>query len=121
MRDGALVQHGVPTDLWYHPVDAFVAEFLGHPNIWIGPDGTVVAPIPSLVITDSAALPVVERVTVAECAVVDVSFREGRWRLLLDEQSDTHRRITVDSDVPHTIGERVFVRIEHDELHTLTD
>ncbi len=121
MRNGAVVQHGPPTDLWYRPADAFVAEFLGHPNIWTGPNGAVVAPISSLVVTDSAALPDGERAIVAQGVVIDVSFREGRWRLLLDEQSNTHRRITVDSDVPHAIGEHVFVRIEHDKLQTLAD
>ncbi len=121
MRNGAVVQQGPPTDLWYRPANAFVAEFLGHPNIWTEANSTVVAPIASLVLTDSPARGDDEGATVAECVVIDVSFREGRWRLLLGEQAGARRKITLDSDVPHAIGERVFVRIDHDKLHTLAD
>lgn len=119
MRDGEVVQHGPPTELWYRPADAFVAEFLGHPNIWSGPNGTVVAPISSLELTDSASSLDAQRHTVAQCLVSDVEFREGRWRLSLDEQSGSRRCITVDSDRPQQVGDVVLVRIDHGALHTL--
>lgn len=120
MRHGAVVQHGPPTELWYRPVDAFAAEFLGHPNIWSGPNGTVVAPISSLKLTEEATAPNA-RATVAQCAVTDREFREGRWRLSLQESSGSKRQITVDSDEPRELDDLVFVRIDHDALHTLTD
>jgi thiamine transport system ATP-binding protein len=44
LRAGRLVQIGEPADLWHRPVDAFVARFLGHTNIWavaVGSDGDV--------------------------------------------------------------------------------
>ena len=34
LRAGRLVQIGEPGELWRRPVDAFVARFLGHPNVW---------------------------------------------------------------------------------------
>ncbi|MBB1030075.1 ABC transporter ATP-binding protein [Dietzia sp. SLG310A2-38A2] len=33
VRDGRVVQHGTPDDLWNHPVDEFVADFLGSGRI----------------------------------------------------------------------------------------
>lgn len=119
MSEGRVVQYGPPTDLWYRPVDAFVAEFLGHPNIWAGPNGAVLAPISSLVVIDSATSSDVARSTAARGVVTDVSFREGRWRLSVDERSGAGRRIIVDSDTPHTIGDHVFVQIADDTLHPL--
>lgn len=121
MRDGEVVQHGAPTELWYRPTNAFVAEFLGHPNIWSGPNGTVVAPISSLRLTETATASDAQRTTVAQCLVTDVEFREGRWRLSLEEQLGSKRRITVDSDASKQIGDVVSVHIDHQALHTLDD
>ena len=36
MRDGGIVQQGTPRDVYFHPNDAFVAEFLGSTNILRG-------------------------------------------------------------------------------------
>ena len=36
MRDGRIVQEGPPREVYFHPVDAFVAEFLGGSNILPG-------------------------------------------------------------------------------------
>jgi iron(III) transport system ATP-binding protein len=36
MRDGRIVQEGVPREVYFHPNDAFVAEFLGSTNILRG-------------------------------------------------------------------------------------
>ena len=119
MREGVVVQHGPPTDLWYRPVDAFVAEFLGHPNIWRGPNGAVVAPVSSLVLVEASTASDVGATTIVQGVVVDAAFREGRWRLLLDEQSGAQRRITVDTDIAHGVGDVVSVRIDHAKLHTL--
>lgn len=119
MSEGRVVQHGSPTDLWYRPADAFVAEFLGHANIWAGSNGTVVAPISSLVVIDPATSSNAPPEALAHGVVVDVSFREGRWRLSLDERSGAGRRIIVDSDTPNAIGDHVLVRIAHDKLHAL--
>lgn len=121
MRRGHVVQHAAPTELWYEPVDSFVADFLGHPNIWVGPTSTVVAPVSSLAVVESAITSDLERSSVAAGLVADMSFQEGRWRLVLEEQAGAHRRITVDSDRAHEIGEQVLVRIEHDRIHTLAD
>jgi thiamine transport system ATP-binding protein len=34
VADGRLVAVGTPSELWSNPKQRFVAEFLGHPNIW---------------------------------------------------------------------------------------
>ena len=44
MAAGRPVAVGSPADLWADPGSRFVAEFLGHPNVWsvtVGPDGEV--------------------------------------------------------------------------------
>ncbi len=48
LRAGRIVQSGSPEDLWYRPVSRFVAEFLGHPNLWPADGGTVLVPVPAL-------------------------------------------------------------------------
>jgi thiamine transport system ATP-binding protein len=119
MRDGVIIQQGTPTDLWYRPADAFAAEFLGHPNIWRGPNGVVLAPVSSITVVEAAAPSDVGASTLVRGEVTDVAFREGRWRLSLDELAEPHRRIIVDSDVAHAVGDVVSVRIDHEKLHTL--
>jgi len=118
MRDGVVVQHGPPTDLWYRPTNAFVAEFLGHPNIWRDSNGIVVAPVPSLTLVDTASSS--EVLDVARGVVNDVAFREGRWRLLVAEDTGSRRQITVDSDVAHAVGDAVSVGIDIKKLHPLS-
>ena len=44
VADGRLVSVGTPAELWSDPGRRFVAEFLGHPNLWhvtVAGDGTV--------------------------------------------------------------------------------
>ena len=36
LRDGEIQQVGRPVDVWRDPSSAFVARFLGHPNVWGG-------------------------------------------------------------------------------------
>lgn len=117
MRDGEAVQHGAPTDLWYRPADAFVAEFLGHPNIWTVDQGTVVAPISSLAVLDESASLSPDWSIVG--VVIDVAFREGRWRLTVDESEGQRRQITVDSDVAHRVGDVVTIGVDQALLHRL--
>lgn len=47
LRGGRLVQVGTPNDLWWRPVDAEAATFVGPATVvdaTVGPDGTVVGP-----------------------------------------------------------------------------
>ena len=119
MREGRVMQHGPPTELWHRPDDVFVAEFLGHPNIWTGPNGSVVAPIVSIgLVTDPVSVRPTDA-SLVEATVVDAMFREGRWRMSLDEVGGEQRRITVDDHRSYSAGDTVFVRIDPGALRRL--
>ena len=133
LRDGRMQQVGEPIQLWQAPRSAFVAEFLGHPNIWpvmVSEEGAVSvgghcwaessdwAPGPAVVVVPIGAL----RVEAGGPLVVEVQsvvFREGRRRVsgVLDGSgrlpvifestgplsSSGVIRITVDVDVVHRL------------------
>jgi spermidine/putrescine transport system ATP-binding protein len=50
MRDGRIVQIGSPRDLYDHPVNRYVAEFVGKSNFFTGPKaGTVISVRPEMI------------------------------------------------------------------------
>lgn len=121
MREGAVAQHGPPADVWHRPVDEFVAHFLGHPNIWAAPSGRVLAPLSSVAIRSPSSTEPERRAEAIPAVVEGVAFREGRWRLRLVESSGDRRRIVVDTDVEHRVGNNVVVQVDLDGLHPLGD
>jgi thiamine transport system ATP-binding protein len=106
VRAGRLQQVGRPVELWRAPVSEFVAEFLGHPNIWtveVGPGGEVaVGEGPGAVVLEGAlpvgdgggrapagcyrvvvptgAIEVVDGVGSGVVEVGSVAFRDGWFR-----------------------------------------
>jgi len=131
-----VVQHGAPAEVWSRPVDRFAATFLGHPNIWADAAGDVLAPIPSLSIVPSQSEirsngPLGENsngvpeggngegIEHVRATLVGAEFREGRWRLTLDEVAGASRSITLDNDRPFPIGSPLIVRIDRSALHRL--
>ncbi len=49
MRHGDIVHQAKPADLWVDPRTVFVARFLGHRNVWFGPDGPHLVPVDAVV------------------------------------------------------------------------
>lgn len=78
LRDGRIEQAGTPSELWHEPASLFVAEFVGHTNLWPRADGgTDVVPITALVPIDDGASGDGGGDIVA-VSVTSVTFREGR-------------------------------------------
>lgn len=86
LRAGRIEQEGRPVELWWEPRSGFVAEFLGHPNIWVvtvdqasagvwsGLDPgrhQVMVPVGAVTVDRDGPLKV---------TVESVVFREGRFR-----------------------------------------
>ncbi|MCD6289583.1 MAG: ABC transporter ATP-binding protein, partial [Anaerolineae bacterium] len=109
MRDGRIVQEGSPEEVYRHPVDAFVARFLGLSNLLRGrvvADGRVETPIGVLAVPDASSIAPGTDVTVLirpEAAVLpstgqepnlirgrvlDRAFRGSQYRLRTTHAGD---------------------------------
>ncbi len=107
MREGRVVQSGQPEALWHRPVSRFVAEFLGHPNVWEFDDEIVLAPLTSLSVDPDGELEVV---------VVDAVFVDGRFRIT--SMADDRRVVFEDRARP-LLGEAMRLRVDGRQLRTL--
>lgn len=119
MREGRVVQQGSPAAVWARPIDRFTATFLGHSNIWEEADHEVLAPVPSLRVL-APGEPLVSGAASIAAAVRATEFREGRWRLFLDELGGQARSIVVDTSRPFGIGAEVVVQVDSAGLHRLS-
>ncbi len=120
MRDGVIAQRGVPADVWHRPASPFVARFLGHPNLWSIDGSTVLAPLPSIRMIDDGAAGSAGH-EVVDVELVDVEFREGRYRVTVAERGadgGPGRRIVFDSAIdPRTVhGDRFQVAVDRSML-----
>jgi putative spermidine/putrescine transport system ATP-binding protein len=134
MRKGAIAQVGSPRDIYFAPVNRFVAEFVGAANIIEAPldRGNLVLPGGRQPIGGDATQPVaVAMIRPETIAIVDaaaaplsgtidsVSFIGGRQRVVVSGASD--KPLTVDA--PNTIaakaGERVGLSIAPDSVRLL--
>lgn len=93
MREGRIVQVGAPGEVLASPADPWTARFLGHENVWEGPDATSVAGGAGTEIAGAALLLRTEEVRLlpegtsdgSPTATVTRVLREGlAWRLDLD-------------------------------------
>ncbi len=109
MRDGRVVQSGQPQELWHRPSSRFVAEFLGHPNVWDLNDEVVLAPMTALSVDHDGDLEVV---------VVDAVFVDGRFRITA--MADDRRVVFEDRERPST-GETIRLHVNGRELRTLAN
>lgn len=133
VRDGRIERRGVPADLWRSPGSVFVAGFLGHQNLWSTPSGPVLAPIRSLrILVDGEDPPPGPDEYVVEVEVVDVAFREGRYRVTAVEQGGAEprasgvgtagvdsRQFVVDTDREPPFPEVVSVAVDRGALVAL--
>ncbi len=70
LRDGRIEQSGTPSELWHRPASRFVAEFVGHSNLWPNGDGSIdVVPITAVRLDPAGDL---------EVTVQSATFRDGR-------------------------------------------
>lgn len=133
---GRLVQVGEPAELWHRPATRFVAEFLGHPNLWpatVGEGGrvtaagvdlgvvagvgaepggfTVVVPVTALGPSRAGAGPSVD------VEVGSVGFNQGRYRVAgrlvgSDERLD----VVWEAGEAPAVGERVTLAVRADQV-----
>jgi thiamine transport system ATP-binding protein len=108
LRDGRLEQQGPPAELWRRPASVFVAEFLGHPNIWIIDGAPVMAPITALTVDPEGDV---------EVTVGRVEFREGRFRVTATQMVLVHERtIVFDTSEAPTPGSTLRLSIDAEQL-----
>jgi thiamine transport system ATP-binding protein len=122
MRRGRIEQAGSPAELWQHPTSLFVADFLGHQNLWPTGSGTVLAPGPSLrILAGEEEDSLTPEEFVVEVDVVDVAFREGRHRVTAVERrpaGPAERRFVVDTDDEPPFADVLRVVVDGSRLVT---
>jgi thiamine transport system ATP-binding protein len=101
LRAGRVEQSGPPEELWRRPASRFVAEFLGHPNVWTVDGRTRVVPV-------TALRPVPDGELVVH--VVEASFGDGRFRVTADATDG--RRVVFESNDRHAAGDRVELEVD---------
>ncbi len=134
MRAGSIVQVGTPAEVWARPSSRFVAEFMGHPNVWRFEGSDVLAPVTALAL--ATRHPVGESGRAARgdgdrdgdgtdsstvlATVERVEFREGRFRVTALEDrtsaSEPARTLVVDAADAPTVGDQVRITIAVDQL-----
>jgi len=121
LKDGRLIQHGAPRDIYHHPTSEFTASFLGEANLFRGvpeagglrlADGTLIisgssAPLPGVVAVRPENLTVSGEVPSPESACICVEailkqrvFAGAMATLVLDWQGQTIKAVTRDRDAP---------------------
>lgn len=116
LRDGRVVQVGRPADIWKSPKSAFVAEFLGHKNVWELAGESVLVPLPAITaVRESDDLRSSERAVLVE----RVEFSEGRFRVSARSQTPTlcglavgHVPVVFDMTVEPAVGTNIVLELD---------
>lgn len=126
MNGGRIEQLGTPSEVYNHPVSAFVADFMGFQNIWPGrvtavqdDRATVRIPDTDVVVVGS----VTSDMSVGD--VVDVAFRSAHVAIDSGEESDSGSKgetTSLDGTVVHTtyLGSGVNVLVDVHGLQVRT-
>ncbi len=113
LRDGRIEQAGSPSELWHRPASVFVAEFVGHTNLWPNPmGGTDVVPLTALSIVDSGQAGDVE------ATVTAVTFREGRH--LVESRRADGSMASFEADEAPPVGGSVQLRLDQAKVINLS-
>lgn len=143
MADGKLLAIGTPAELWDNPGSRFVAEFLGHPNIWsvsVSDDGivtwadTVLGAVPAshqlraekagaglrLVVMPATGLRLVDRAGGPghiEATALESVFRHGLFDVTA--QTPNGDRIELTTAKAVDVGSDLFIAADADALAVL--
>ncbi len=113
LRAGRIEQQGSPADLWRHPTSRFVAEFLGHPNVWEVDGRHVLTPVTALQPDPNGSIVV---------RVDRVEFQEGRFRITGAEALLVSERVVVfDSDTAPAVGDHLRLALDKSQVYPLAD
>ncbi len=115
LRAGRIVQSGSPQDLWFRPASRFVAEFLGHPNLWPDVGGTLLVPVTAVRVDPTGEL---------EVRVVGAAFADGRFvvesEVIEPIRADAPRRTLVfETATRPVVGETLHLRMDRSQVRTL--
>ena len=113
LREGTVQQIGTPEEVWRRPASAFVADFLGHPNLWVRGAETLLVPVGGLLSTAAGAPS-----GMARTGSVDSSmFREGRYRIVATSTDDhPGEPLVFDSPEALAIGTSVDLTVDSSQL-----
>ncbi len=115
LREGRVQQVGTPEELWCRPVSPFVADFLGHPNLWARGDETVLVPVGGLCPATPGPTGVARRGTVEAS-----TFREGHYRVTATSTDDhAGESLVFDSATALSAGSDVELVIDTAQLWTM--
>ncbi len=119
MRDGSVLRHGSPQELWNDPQTAFAADFLGHPNIFDdgaelgGPAG------PAVLRTEAITFVAPETADSVTGHVSAVWFRGDHFRVQITLAGG--QQVLALSPAAATTGDQVHIRIRPDGFSHLSD
>lgn len=134
MRKGAIAQIGGPRDIYFTPVDRFVAEFIGAANIIEAPieDGYLVLPggrqpvdhgenhSDAVVMVRPETIRLVQADAAPLVGVVDnVRFTGDRQRIVIRNAAAAPLVVDAPNTVVATVGERVGLAIASDAFRLL--
>lgn len=125
MRQGEIVQSGSPRQIYFEPVDRFVAEFIGAANVLTGPvvaghlrlKGGMIPLISDQPIVTVMLRPESIRIVPPELCpwrgrVMAVSFLGDRQRLTIADAADQIIHVEAPNSVPITTGEIVGLDVD---------
>jgi ABC-type sugar transport system ATPase subunit len=122
MRSGTLEQIGPPMDVYRHPANTFVAEFIGTPAINLIPPGTGAAWQPPDVVAgirphDIDVVPVADADETGRVEVVEPLGSTQLLYVRLDRLPDLRIRVVVPADFGIGVDAAVGLRLRRDRLH----
>ncbi|MFQ5854126.1 MAG: ABC transporter ATP-binding protein [Anaerolineae bacterium] len=98
MNNGKVVQEGTPTEVYYHPADEFVANFIGESNFF---QGKVCDVAPDQIVVDVPGFarpvraPMEQPVSKGETVTVMVRPEQMAWRTTTDDCLDNITEVVV--------------------------
>ena len=134
MRKGAIAQIGTPRDIYFAPVDRFVAEFVGAANLIeaTAANGTLTLPGGHLAITDAITSGTIVVMIRPESIMVvapdgatlmgrvdRVSFVGDRQRLTVSGAAERPLLIDAPNSLEVTVGERIGLRVDPRAIRAL--
>jgi ABC-type sugar transport system ATPase subunit len=121
MRQGAIEQIGAPMDVYHHPANIFVAEFIGTPAINIFPPGVFRQrhenAMAGLRPHDVDMVPLESADEPGRIEIVEPLGSTTLLHVRLSRTPDVVVRVVVPSDAPIDVGATVGLRARQDRLH----
>ncbi len=139
LDNGEVRQEGEPAEVWSNPASVFVADFLGHENLWTRDDGVILAPVTALSLVEpdrfADAGPLAGDDMIADAGagsvpggaggycrrvrVEDVTFGEGRYWVRARSVDDVPGELIVFEAASPPAAAEVVVAVDRSKLRRL--